>query len=258
MPPRRLLIAGNAKMNLDRRAVTGLLETLKRELAIAPPRADVLYCPPASLLAPAALILSGSTILLGAQNMHWEEAGAFTGEISATMIREWGGTHVLLGHSERRALFGETDDSVRRKAGRALAAGLVPVVCVGETEAERRSGATEIVLSRQAAGSLGGLGVRGPRDLVVAYEPVWAIGTGNTATAAQAQEAHRYLRGRIAEVLGGEIARGVRILYGGSVKPENAEELCACPDIDGVLVGGASLRAESFLGIISAGGRAAS
>jgi triosephosphate isomerase len=250
---RRKIIAGNAKMNLDREGITSLLETLTRDLQRTPSAHEILYCPPFTLLGIAAGILQGSPIRLGAQNMAAPPAGAYTGEISGGMLVEAGCTHVILGHSERRTLFGETDAQVRAKAASALEQGLIPVVCVGETETERMGGATEIVLSRQAAGSLEGLAVGGPEGLVVAYEPVWAIGTGRTASPDEAQAAHRHLRGEIAKVLGPEIARGVRILYGGSVKPDNAAELLGQPDIDGSLVGGASLRADSFLGILRAG-----
>ena len=171
-------------------------------------------------------------------------------EVSAGQLRDLGATMVLVGHSERRQYFGETDETVRRKAAAALAAGLVPVVCVGETEAEREAGSTEVVLSRQVVAGLSGLPVGGADSLVLAYEPVWAIGTGKTATAAQAEDAHRHLRGELAKVLGQPLADGLRILYGGSVKPDNAAELLSRPHVDGALVGGASLRADSLLGIL--------
>jgi triosephosphate isomerase len=246
------LIAGNAKMNLSRGEIVPLLETLTGELARDPVAAEVLYCPPFTLLEDARRLLAGSPVQLGGQNMAAPRSGAYTGEISGGMLREAGCTHVILGHSERRTLFGETDDQVRAKAGSALEQGLVPIVCVGETESERMAGATEIVLSRQAAGSLEGLAVSGPEALVVAYEPVWAIGTGRTATPEEAQAAHAHLRGEIGKVLGPDVAAGVRLLYGGSVKPTNASDLLGRPDIDGCLVGGASLQAESFLGIVRA------
>jgi len=247
---RRTLIAGNAKMNLTREELVGLLETLTRELARDPVSAEVLYCPPFTWLDEAHRLLAGSAVELGGQNMAAPRSGAYTGEISGQMLLATGCTHVILGHSERRTLFGETDAQVRAKAASALEQGLVPIVCVGETESERLAGATEIVLSRQAAGSLEGLDVRSPEGLVVAYEPVWAIGTGRTATPQEAQSAHAHLRGEIGKVLGPEIAAGMRLLYGGSVKPSNAADLLGRPDIDGSLVGGASLRAESFLGIL--------
>ncbi len=246
------MIAGNAKMFLDRASVRSVLESLKRELALDPPACEVAYCPPFTLLEEAGRAAAGSMVGLGGQNMHWEPSGAFTGEVSAGMLREAGCRYVILGHSERRTRFGETDENVRKKAGAALAAGLVPIVCVGETEAERKAGATEVVLSRQVVGSLGGLPVGDPRAILVAYEPVWAIGTGNTATPAQAQEAHVHLRRELGRVLGPDTAAGIRILYGGSVKPDNAGSLLGQPDLDGALVGGACLKAETFLPIIRA------
>ncbi len=249
---RRPFVAGNIKMNLDRASLRGLLEAVKRDLGLKAPACDVAYCPPFTLLPEAAAALGDSVIGLGAQNMHWEASGAFTGEIAPAMVVETGCRYVILGHSERRTLFGETDDMVRRKTVAALEAGLVPIVCVGETEAERKAGSTEVVLSRQAVGSLGGVQVSDPARLVVAYEPVWAIGTGLTATPEQAQAAHAHLRGELAKVLGAETAQGVRILYGGSVKPDNAASLLEQEDIDGALVGGACLKAEAFLPIIRA------
>jgi triosephosphate isomerase len=246
------LIAGNAKMNLDRSGLARLLERLKEELEASPPSCEVAYCPPFTLLAYAQGVLHGSRVYLGAQNMNAEPSGAFTGEVSASMLFEAGVRFVILGHSERRSIFGETDTMVREKAGAAIGAGLIPIVCVGETEDERGHGETSAVLSRQTEGSLGSLEISGGKALVVAYEPVWAIGTGKTATPDQAQEAHEHLRGEVGRVLGAKNASEIRILYGGSVKPENAASLLGRPDIDGALVGGASLQAESFLGIIRA------
>jgi triosephosphate isomerase len=251
MNTRRLLIAGNAKMHLDRASVAGLLGTVGRDLEENPPACEVAYCPPFPLLPAAAAAVSGG-VALGAQNMHWEASGAFTGEVSAAMLTEAGCRYVILGHSERRALFGETDAGVARKAAAALVAGLVPVVCVGESETDRDGGRTEAVLSAQIRGSLAGFPASRAGDLVVAYEPVWAIGTGRTAAPEQAQAAHAHLRRELAGILGTGGAAVVRILYGGSVKPGNAGELLACDDIDGALVGGASLDPDSFLGIIRA------
>ncbi len=251
---RRSMIAGNVKMNLDRSRLAALLGELSADLARTPPACEVVYCPPYTLLAEAAGAIGGGAVALGAQNMHWEASGAYTGEISAGMLKEAGCRFVILGHSERRHLFGETDADVRRKAEAALGAGLRPIVCVGETEDERKSGATEVVLSRQIVGSLGNLSLEDPARLVVAYEPVWAIGTGNTASPEQAQEAHAHVRREVAKVLGGGAAERIRILYGGSVKPDNASELLRQPDLDGALVGGACLKAESFLAIIRAAG----
>jgi triosephosphate isomerase len=248
---RKPVIAGNLKMNLNRVGLVALLEGVKRGVGTAPP-CEVVYCPPFTLLTQAADVLAGSPVGLGAQEMHWESSGAFTGEVSAPMLREAGCRWVILGHSERRTLFGETDARVRRKAAAALEAGLTPIVCVGETEEERKAGATEVVLSRQVVGSLGGTALASPASLVVAYEPVWAIGTGNTASPEQAQDAHAHLRRELGRVLGAEIASGIRILYGGSVKPDNARTLMERPDIDGALVGGACLKAETFLPIVEA------
>jgi triosephosphate isomerase len=246
---RKPLIAGNAKMNLDRTALDGLLGELKADLARVAPACQVVYCPPFTLLSAALDWTRDTEIALGAQDMHWENEGAYTGEISGSMLVDVGCRYVILGHSERRALFGETDGSVARKTAAAVAAGLVPIVCVGETERERDEGRTKEVLSRQISGSLIGVSVPAA-GIVIAYEPVWAIGTGRNATPDQAQEAHVHLRQELGRMWGREVAHGVRILYGGSVKPANAASLLERSDIDGALVGGASLAAESFLGII--------
>ncbi len=188
-------------------------------------------------------------IEVAAQNVHWEAKGAFTGEVSAPMLAEAGCVHCIVGHSERRQLFGETDEMVRRKAGALLAAGIRPIVCVGETLAERESGRTLDVVARQVRAALAGLAAQ-VSAITIAYEPVWAIGTGKTATAAQAQEVHAAIRSILRELCGSSAAEAVRILYGGSVKPENAAELMSQPDVDGALVGGASLKAKDFLAIV--------
>ena len=250
---RQPFVAGNIKMNLNRAETTALLSAVAGSLRQSASSVEVAYCPPAAHLDVARAALAGSAVRLGAQNAHWESKGAFTGEVSPAMLREAGCGLVILGHSERRTLFGETDADVLRKTRAVLEAGLDAVVCVGETEAERAAGATEVVLARQVVGSLGGLDIQDPRRLTVAYEPVWAIGTGNTATPEMAQAAHRVLRGELAKALGAHTAEGIRIQYGGSVKPDNAEALLAQPDIDGALVGGACLEASSFLAIIRAG-----
>jgi triosephosphate isomerase len=206
--------------------------------------------PPFTALGAGADSLRGSSVLLGAQNCHWESHGAYTGEVSAAMLREAGCGFVLVGHSERRQLFGETDDTVRRKCCAAIDAGLLAVVCVGETLAEREAGREREVVARQVAAVFGPAGPVKLEPLIFAYEPVWAIGTGRTATADQAQSMHAHIRRTATTFLGPETGERIRILYGGSVKPENASELLGKPDVDGALVGGASLDAETFASIV--------
>jgi len=248
------LIVGNWKMHglreearaLARAVHEGVRNLHGREVGIAPPF---------TALTTVAEALAGSAVTLGAQNMHWEERGAFTGEISPLMLRDAGCRFVILGHSERRQYFGEDDASVPRKVRAARAQELTPIVCVGETLSEREAGQTLDVVGRQVRGALLGLQADAIRHVVVAYEPVWAIGTGRVATPQQAQEVHCWIRNLLAETFG-SVAEEVRILYGGSVKPENIDELMAEADIDGALVGGASLQAESFVriaGFVSAG-----
>ena len=251
MDKRKPLIAGNWKMNLSISEALTLVQTLREELpAINTP--DVLVAPPFTFLSSIWEIIKGSGILLGAQNMHWEDSGAFTGEISGKMLKEVGCSHVILGHSERRHIFMETDDMIAKKVHKAFHIGLTPILCIGETLEEREAGNTFHVLEKQLAGSLAPIikEASPPNDLILAYEPVWAIGTGKTATPSQAQEAHKFVRQWVAENFDEKTAQEIRILYGGSVKPENISSLMAMPDIDGALVGGASLKAESFLGII--------
>src|SRR5438270_4659045 len=208
--------------------------------------------PPFTALAPIKAALQGSPIQLFAQNCHWEKQGAFTGEASAPMLAELGCDGVILGHSERRQLFGETDESVSRKLKAALEAQLHPIVCVGETLQEREASRTWEVVSRQVRGALGGLDAAALRKITLAYEPVWAIGTGRTATTAQAQEVHAQIRGLLRELGGAPVADAVRIQYGGSVKPDNAADLMSQPDVDGALVGGASLKTADFAAIVAA------
>lgn len=212
-----------------------------------PPRCDLLICPPATILAAVAEILRGTPIAVGGQDCHPKASGAHTGDISAPMLRDAGASHVIVGHSERRADHGETDAAVRAKAIAARGAGLVPIVCIGETAAERDGGKTLEVLTRQVAGSV-------PPDidapeLVVAYEPVWAIGTGRTPTDVEIADAHRHIRAEIAKRLGGGRAESVRILYGGSLNPKNARTILSVPGVNGGLIGGASLKAEDFLAV---------
>ncbi len=243
---RPVVVAGNWKMNHGPAATRAFLDRFRE---LSPWGPEVLVFPPALSLA-AAVAERPPGVLLGVQNVHWERSGAFTGELSVEMAREAGATHALAGHSERRQLFGETDDQVARKARAIRDAGLVPVVCVGETLEERRAGRLEEVLVRQLEVVLDGLaGSTGP--LLLAYEPVWAIGTGETATPEDASGAHALLRARLGSRMG-EAGREVPILYGGSVKPDNAGELMRAPEVDGVLVGGASLDPESFAAIAGA------
>lgn len=214
--------------------------------------AEVVLCPTFTALKVVGDVISGSSLKLGAQNMHWEKEGAFTGEISAEMLKDVGCQYVILGHSERRQYFHENDAIVNRKAKAALAAGLIPIVCVGETLEQREANQTEDVVTTQVTKSLAGLDEGGFRRVVVAYEPVWAIGTGRTATPAQAQAVHALIRQVLAKVCNPGAAQAVRIQYGGSVKPANARELFSQPDIDGGLIGGASLEAASFVDIVKA------
>ncbi|HVO82728.1 MAG TPA: triose-phosphate isomerase [Terriglobales bacterium] len=213
-------------------------------------RDEILVCPPFVDLAAAVEAANGSNVAIGAQDMHWEKQGAFTGETSADMLLAAGCTHVIVGHSERRQYFGETDDIVNLKLKAALEAGLTPIVCVGEVLEEREAGLTEDVLRRQCLRAFHAISAKKAAKLVVAYEPVWAIGTGRTATPQVAADAHGLIRGEAAKAFGEEFADRLRMLYGGSVKPENAPALMAEPEIDGALVGGASLDAKSFAAIV--------
>jgi len=245
---RRKLIAGNWKMHRTAPEAVALAREIWAQ-AKAPGPVDVLLAPPFTSLHAVEDVIRGSAILLAGQNMHHEAQGAFTGEVSGAMLKDAGCSYVILGHSERRQLFGELDEGVARKTKTAHAADLVPIVCVGETLAERDGGKTQAVVERQVNAALAGLTAEQLAETVVAYEPVWAIGTGRNATAAQAQEVHAFIRSLLAKSHA-EAAAAVRILYGGSVKPENAAELMAGPDVDGALVGGASLTADSFLKIV--------
>jgi triosephosphate isomerase len=240
------LAAGNWKMN-GTAASLGEVQVL---LAAHPaPACEMLLCPPATLLARMADVAKGSALLVGGQDCHAKASGAHTGDLSATMLKDAGASHVILGHSERRTDHGETDEQVRAKAEAAIEAGLVAVVCIGETESERDAGQTLAVIGRQLDGSIPGGATAG--TLVVAYEPVWAIGTGRTPTLAEIGEVHAFLRGRLRGLIGDD-ASGTRLLYGGSVKPSNAAEIFAIPHVDGALVGGASLKAADFGAIIDA------
>ncbi|TWT90335.1 Triosephosphate isomerase [Pseudobythopirellula maris] len=248
---RRPLIAGNWKMNTDRASAEALAAAIADKAGDVA-GADLLVCPPAVYMAAVADKLAGSPVALGAQNMYFEDNGAFTGETSASMLSDLGAEYVILGHSERRHVMGETDAEVNKKTLKALDAGLVPVVCVGELLEEREAEQTADVNRRQLLGALEGVSETQVLGLVVAYEPVWAIGTGKVATPEQAEEVHADLRRLLAERYTSEVAEKVRILYGGSVKPGNAAELIGQQNVDGALVGGASLKAEDFLGIATA------
>jgi len=241
------IVAANWKMNKSIGEAVDLAAEVKQRLA-GHRAGEVILCPPFTALKPVGDLLRYSNIRLGAQNMHWESGGAFTGEVSSGMLRDLGCEFVIVGHSERRGYFGETDDQVQRKTAAALDAGLCPIVCVGETLQQREAGNTDEVLRLQVENGLQGFGET-LSGIVIAYEPVWAIGTGRTATIEQAQDAHAYIRLLIRKMAGEATADALRILYGGSVKPSNAEELFGLPDVDGGLVGGASLQAESFVGI---------
>jgi len=249
MSTRTPLLAGNWKMYGTRSEASALASALAAAVGRVPGR-EVLVAPPYTALEVVKATIAGTDIRLGAQNLHWEPKGAFTGEISAAMLVEAGCTHVIIGHSERRQLFGETNETVNKRLHAALAAGLTPIVCVGETLQEREAEATVQVVERQVVAGLAGVSAAALAKSVVAYEPVWAIGTGKTATPAQAQDVHRTIREQLAKLTDAETAKHVRILYGGSVKPDNIDSLMAEPDIDGALVGGASLVAEQFIRIV--------
>ncbi|MBI5245156.1 MAG: triose-phosphate isomerase [Elusimicrobia bacterium] len=247
---RRPLIAGNWKMNLDLKGSAALARALVDGLGKPFEGPEIMVAPPFTALAAAGSALKGGPVRLGAQDVFWEEKGAFTGEVSAAQLKDAGCTHVIIGHSERRQHFGETDETVGRRLKAALKAALAPVVCVGETLAERESQKTYRVLETQLSGALKGFSYAELAPLVIAYEPVWAIGTGKTATPAQAQDAHVFIRRTVANLLGQPFADSLRILYGGSVTADNVDSLMAQPDVDGALVGGASLKPDSFLRII--------
>jgi triosephosphate isomerase len=248
---RKKLIAGNWKMN----KTTGDAVALAREIvAAAGTQSDVevVICPPFTSLEGVASMIDGSLVKLGAQNMHFEASGAYTGEISAPMLRALFATHVILGHSERRSLFGETDELVNKKVLAALKNQLRPILCVGEVLAEREAGSTLKVVQTQTERALEGVSKELAASVVIAYEPVWAIGTGKVATTEQAQEVHGFVRGLLTKLYGEPVAQRIRILYGGSMKPANAPDLLGQKDIDGGLIGGASLEARSFVELIQA------
>lgn len=249
MSLRMPLIAGNWKMFKDISEATQTAQRLAKQVETVTNR-QVMIAPNAVCLASVGQALAGSRVELGAQNLHWEKEGAYTGEISADMILSAGASHVLVGHSERRQFFGDSDEIVNRKVQAAVAANLIPVLCVGETEPQRDAGQTFSILDKQLEFGLQGLFSDDLEQLIIAYEPVWAIGTGKTATSEQAQEAHAHIRQRVGSLMDDALAQSIRILYGGSVKPGNIAELMSMPDVDGALVGGASLEAETFARIV--------
>jgi triosephosphate isomerase len=249
MENRRPLIAGNWKMFKTGSEAVETAEHLVRLVSTCVD-VDIMIAPPFTALAKVSDVVNGTCISLGAQNLFWETEGAFTGEISSAMLVSSGCRYVIIGHSERRQYFGETDDSVNKKIRSAVNSGLMPVMCVGESEKERELKETFSVLDRQVKKGLEGFSSGDLKTLVIAYEPIWAIGTGKTATVEQAQEAHEFLRAMIEKKFGNGLAKSLRILYGGSVKPDNIAELMSMPDVDGALVGGASLDPETFSKIV--------
>jgi triosephosphate isomerase len=247
---RKPVIAGNWKMNKTVGEARSLAIEVKHRVINLTGEVEVVVCPPYTALAAVAEVLGQSDVGLGAQNLYWEPKGAYTGEVSAGMLVDAGCRYVILGHSERRKYFAEKDEEVARKAHAARAAGLTPFVCVGETLEEREAGVMKDVVRGQVLGSLRGMNEENMLHVILAYEPVWAIGTGKTATPEQAQEVHAFIRNILIDLYGLEVALRVRIQYGGSVKPENIRDLMAQPDIDGALVGGASLEAETFAKLV--------
>jgi triosephosphate isomerase len=243
------IIAGNWKMNTVVEDAKALVQELK-PLVSDVTDVEVVVCPPFVSLTSVAGVIKGSNIGLGAQNLYWEKSGAFTAEVSAPMLKSTGCTYVIIGHSERRAYFHETDETVNKRIFAALDEGLKPIVCVGETLEERESGQTFNVIKRQIIAGLANLSTEHMETVVIAYEPVWAIGTGKTATPEQAKEVHAFIRNLLAEMFGDTTAEETRIQYGGSVKPNNITALMSQADIDGALVGGASLKADSFAQIV--------
>lgn len=252
---RKTIIAGNWKMYKTIGEAIELANGLKRGLfELGPDVIDIVLCPPFTALSEVAEVIAESNIKLGAQDCYWQDEGAFTGEVSCKMIKDAGAGYVIIGHSERRQYFGETNETVNKKIGAALKSGLLPIVCVGETLAEREKNLTFHVLDDHIKNGLKNVSEEDMPKIVIAYEPVWAIGTGKTATSLQAEEAHSYIRGILVKMYNQEISSEVRIQYGGSVKPENIAELMKQPDVDGALVGGASLKIESFADIVKKAG----
>ena len=250
---RKVIVAGNWKMNKTASEGVALVNALKPLVAdVCSCCAEVVVCPPFTTLYAVVEACKGSNVKVGAQNIHWAESGAFTGEISAAMLKEAGVEYVIIGHSERRQYFGETDATVNSRVKAAVAAGLKPIVCIGETLEEREGGITNSVLDKQIRGGLADITAADMANITIAYEPVWAIGTGKTATPDMAQETHAFIRKTLVEMFG-EAGNEVVVQYGGSMKPENAAELIAKEDIDGGLIGGAALKADSFTALVKNG-----
>ncbi len=246
---RKVIIAGNWKMNKTASEGAALVEELKIKVA-GITDADIVVCPPFTSLCAVLKAAEGSNIKVGAQNIHWAESGAFTGEISAEMLKATGVEYVIIGHSERRQYFGETDETVNKRLKATLAAGLKPIVCIGEMLEDREGGKTEAVMDKQLKGGFEGISAADMKGMIVAYEPVWAIGTGKTATAEMAEDTHAYIRKVLADMFDADTAEAVRIQYGGSMKGSNSAELVGQADIDGGLIGGASLKADDFAELI--------
>ncbi|HPC94353.1 MAG TPA: triose-phosphate isomerase [Sedimentisphaerales bacterium] len=250
---RKPFVAGNWKMNTDSHSGVALAKAVvDRTSGLAGSRVDVAVLPPFVYLSAVGAAISSSGVALGAQDVYFEAKGAFTGEISAAMLKDVGCTYVLCGHSERRHVLGESDELINKKVAASISGGLLPILCVGELLAERDASQTEQVVERQTRAGLAGLSAEKMGAVTIAYEPVWAIGTGRTATPQQAQEVHAFIRKLLSQMHDKSVARDMRILYGGSVKADNAEELMGQPDVDGCLVGGASLKADDFVQIIEA------
>jgi len=246
---RRVIIAGNWKMNKNLKESADLADSLKKSLS-GVKEIEVVLCPPFTSLGVVQQVIAGTNVKLGGQDCYWEKEGAFTGEISCAMLKDAGCEYCIVGHSERRQFFSETNETVNKKARALLKEGLKPIVCVGEKLEERKANKTFQVVKDHVVNSLAGLTKEDMQNVVIAYEPVWAIGTGVNATKEQAQEVHKYIRGLLKELFGEATAQAVRIQYGGSVKPENIKELISQEDVDGALVGGASLKSDSFIEIV--------
>ncbi|NLD98945.1 MAG: triose-phosphate isomerase [Fibrobacter sp.] len=246
---RKKFIAGNWKMNTTLDEARALAKEVVEKMGTVSD-VDITVCPPFTNLLAVAEVLKGSSVKLGAQDVHWEAKGAYTGKVSCSMLKSVGVTYVIIGHSEQRQYFGETDLTVNKKVKAVLAAGLLPIVCVGETLDERKSGKMDTVIKTQVEGAFDGVSASDAVKCTIAYEPVWAIGTGETATPQQANEAHIFIRKILSQIFGDETANSIRIQYGGSMKPDNAKALLAQSDVDGGLIGGAALKAADFQGIV--------